>query len=133
MSKLASIALSFLILTQSFNMDLGDLAHIDDLLEHAELHSEKYGDNLLVFISKHYGELQGEHNHDQQDEKKEHEELPFTHHCCSHAFTAFVLNRFETLQILKTDPVADSTTNFHYLENYSFLEKTDIFQPPQQA
>jgi hypothetical protein len=132
MAKLASIALSFLILTQSFNMDLGDLAHIDDLLEHAEFHSEKYGDNLLVFISKHYGELQNEHNQNHQDEKKEHEELPFTHQSCSHAFTAFVLNRFE-IQILKTDPVADSTTNFHYLENYSSLEKTDIFQPPRQA
>ncbi|MCK5443925.1 MAG: hypothetical protein KAJ23_18730 [Maribacter sp.] len=131
MAKLASIALSFLILTQSFNMDLGDLAHIDDLLEHAEFHSEKYGDNFLVFISKHYGELQEEHNQD-QDEKKEHEELPFIHHCCSHVFTALVLNKFE-MQVLKTVPVADSTTNFHYLDNYSSLEKSDIFQPPQQA
>jgi len=128
MAKLASIVISSLILIQSFNMDLGDLVHIDDLLEHAEFHSEKYGDNFLVFISKHYGELQEEHNLDQQDEKKEHEELPFTHHCCS----AFVMNRFE-IQVLKTEPVPDSTTNFHYLENYSSLEKCDIFQPPKQA
>ncbi len=132
MTKIASIALSFLILIQSFNMDLGDLVHVDDLMEHAEYHSEKYGDDFLVFISKHYGELQEEHNQDHQDEKKKHEELPFTHHCCSHAFTALVLNRFE-MQVLKTEPVADSTTNFHYLDNYSSLEKSDIFQPPQQV
>ncbi|MGB5668813.1 MAG: hypothetical protein WBM53_18395 [Maribacter sp.] len=130
MGKLLSIALSFLILFQSLNLELGDLAHIDELLEHAEYHSQKYGDNFLVFISKHYGELQKEHSQDHQEEKKEHEELPFNHHCCSHIYTDFVLNH-AGIPLLKIGPVADLTANFYYLDNYSSFEKFDIFQPPK--
>jgi len=132
MAKIFSIALSFLILFQSFSLDLSDLAHIDELLEHAEFHSEKYGDNFLVFISKHYGELQEEHSQNNQEEKKEHEELPFTHHCCSHLFTAYVINKIQ-IPILKKGPVADYTSNFYYLDNYASYEKFDIFQPPKQT
>ena len=132
MAKVFSIALSFLILIQSFNMNLGDLTHIDELLEHAEFHSEKYGDNFLVFISKHYGELQEEHSQNNQEEKKEHEELPFSHHCCSHIFTAYVINKIQ-IPILKKGPVVDYTSNFYYLDNYASFEKYDIFQPPKQA
>lgn len=132
MAKVFSIALSFLVLIQSFNLDLGDLAHIDDLFEHANFHSEKYGDNFLVFISKHYGELQEEHTQDHQEEQKEHEELPFTNHCCSHLFTDYVLYKIQ-LPILKAGPIADYTANFYYFDNYSSLEKFDIFQPPKQA
>jgi len=132
MAKVFSIALSFLVLFQSFSLDLSDLAHIDELLEHAEFHSEKYGDNFLVFISKHYGELQEEHSQNNQEEKKEHEELPFTHNCCSHLFTAYVINKIQ-IPILKKGPVADYTSNFYYLDNYASFEKFDIFQPPKQA
>ena len=113
-------------------MNLGDLTHIDELLEHAEFHSEKYGDNFLVFISKHYGELQEEHSQNNQEEKKEHEELPFSHHCCSHIFTAYVINKIQ-IPILKKGPVVDYTSNFYYLDNYASFEKYDIFQPPKQA
>ncbi len=132
MAKIFSIALSFLVLFQSFNLDLSDLAHIDELLEHAEFHAEKYGDNFLVFISKHYGELQEKHSQDNQEEKKEHEELPFTHHCCSHLFTAYVINKIQ-IPALKTRPIVKFTANFYYLDNYSSFEKFDIFQPPKQA
>lgn len=132
MAKIFSIVVSILVLFQSFNLDLGDLAHIDDLLEHAELHSEKYGDNFIVFISKHYGELQEKHSQDHQEEQKEHEELPFTNHCCTHVFTAYVVSKIQ-LSNLKTGPVADFTANFYYLDNYSTFEKSDIFQPPKQA
>lgn len=132
MAKFFSILLSFLVLFQSFNLDLSDLAHIDELIEHAQFHSDKYGDNFLVFISKHYGDLEKEHKADHQEEKEDHEELPFTHHCCSHVFTALVLNKTQ-LPELKTGPVADYTANFYYLDNYSSFEKFDIFQPPKQA
>ena len=132
MAKIFSIALSFLVLFQSFNLDLSDLAHIDELLEHAEFHSEKYGDNFLVFISKHYGELQKDHSRDHQEEKQEHEELPFTNQCCSHAFTANVINKIQ-IPALKTCAIVDFTTNFYYLDNYASFEKFDIFQPPKQA
>ncbi len=132
MVKTFSIVVSFLVLFQSLNLDLGDLAHIDEFLEHAEYHSEKYGDNLFVFISKHYGELQVEHSQDHQEEQKEHEELPFMNHCCTHVFTAYVVSKIQ-LPLLKKDSIAAFTANFHYLDNYSFFEKSDIFQPPKQA
>ena len=132
MAKLFSISLSFLVLFQSFNLDLADLTHIDELLVHAQFHSEKYGDTFLVFISKHYGELQKEHLQDQEGEQKEHEELPFNHHCCSHVFTAYVLNKTQIPE-LKTEQIADYTANFHYLDSYSSFEIFDIFQPPKQA
>jgi len=132
MAKVFSIALSFLVLFQSFNLDLSDLAHIDELLEHAEYHAEKYGDNFLVFISKHYGEMQKEHSRDHQEEKQEHEELPFTQLFCSHVFTANVIDKIK-IPPLKTCPIVDFKTNFYYLDNYSFFEKPDIFQPPKRA
>ncbi|NND78686.1 MAG: hypothetical protein HKN53_02170 [Maribacter sp.] len=132
MAKIFSITLSFLILFQSATLDLSDLAQIDELLEHAEFHSEKYGDNVLEFLSKHYGELQKEHSRDHQEEKKEHEELPFTQHCCTHVFTAFVINKTQ-LPALKISGLVDFTTNFYYLDNYASIEKFDIFQPPKQA
>ena len=132
MAKVFSIVLSFLVLFQSFNLDLSDLAYIDEFLEHAEFHSEKYGDNFIVFISKHYGEMQKDHSRDHQEEKQEHEELPFTHQCCSHVFTANVNNKIQ-IPLLKTCPIVDFTANFYYLDNYASFEKFDIFQPPKQA
>jgi len=132
MVKLFSLALSVLVLIQSFSLDIKDLAHIDELIEHANFHSEKYGDNFLVFISKHYGELEKEHKQDHQEEKKEHEELPFSHHCCSHVNSAFVLAKNE-IPVIKNQPDIGKRANFHYLENYSSLEKFDIFQPPKAA
>jgi len=121
-----------LVLIQSFNLDMSDLAHMDELLEHAKFHSEKYGDTFFVFISKHYGELQKAHEQDHQEEKKEHEKLPFTHHCCTHVSTDFVLYKTE-IQLVKTGSIANVTENFRYMENYSSFEKFDIFQPPKQA
>ena len=62
MVKFVSIAASFLILIQSFNICISDLVDLSELIEHAKFHSEKYGDNLFVFLSKHYGELEADHN-----------------------------------------------------------------------
>lgn len=132
MAKVFSIALSFLVLFQSFSLDLSDLAHVDELLEHAQFHSEKYGDNFLLFISKHYGELQKEHSKNHKEEKQEHEELPFTNQCCSHAFTAYVLNKIQ-IPALKSCPIVHFKANFYYLDNYSSIEKFDIFQPPKHT
>ncbi|WP_223170122.1 hypothetical protein [Maribacter aquimaris] len=113
-------------------MDFRDLAHMDELIEHAQLHSEKYGDNFLVFLSKHYGELQPEHSKDHQEEKQDHEQLPFNHHCCSHSIVVYMVNNLQ-VPVINTVPVFNYTTNFFYLDYYSFLEKSDIFQPPKQA
>lgn len=132
MAKFFSIGLSVLVLLQSLNLDLDDLTHMDELLEHAQFHSEKYGDNFFVFISKHYGELQKEHSQDHHEEHKQHEDLPFNNTCCSHVSTLYVVNKIQIPAIIVT-PLVDYTANFYYSDNYSFLEKSDIFQPPKQA
>ncbi len=132
MSKLFSITLSVLLLFQSFNLDMVDVAQIDDFLTHAEFHKQKYGDNLFVFISKHYGELKTQHDLEHREEKKDHEELPFNHQTCSHFSTAFVINGADFM-VPKTPQVADTTSNFFYQESYCQIEDSDIFQPPKNA
>lgn len=132
MAKFFSIGLSFLVLFQSFNLDLGDLSKLDELMEHAQFHSEKYGDNFFVFLSKHYGELQEEHSQDHEEEHNDHEELPFTNPCGSHVYSVYVVNKFQ-IPAISANTVADYKANFFYLVNYSFLEKSDIFQPPKQV
>ncbi|MCK0192122.1 hypothetical protein [Arenibacter sp. F20364] len=130
MGKLFSITLSLLLLFQSFNLDMVDLAQLDDFLTHAQFHKQKYGDNLFVFISKHYGELKTQHDLEHREEHQDHEELPFNHHTCSHFASAFVLGGAD-FTIPKTLQVADIASNFFYQESYCQLEKSDIFQPPK--
>ncbi|WP_111623336.1 hypothetical protein [Arenibacter echinorum] len=130
MSKLFSITLSILLLFQSFNLDMVDVAQLDDFLTHAQFHKQKYGDNLFVFISKHYGELKTQHDLEHREEQKDHEELPFNHQTCSHYSNAFVLNGADFM-VPKTPQVADTSSNFFYQESYGQLENSDIFQPPK--
>ncbi|MBD0849374.1 hypothetical protein [Maribacter arenosus] len=132
MLKFFSIGLSCLVLLQSLNLDLDDLAHIDDLMEHAQFHAEKYGDNFFVFLSKHYGDLQDEHAQDHHEEQNKHEELPFNNPCCSHILTVYIVNKYQIPAIMAT-PLVDYSANFYYSDNYSFLEKSDIFQPPKRS
>ncbi len=79
MSKLLSISLTLSILFQSIGFCPNDMVKIDEFIEHAQFHSEQYGDNILVFIAKHYGELKATHEKEHQEEKKDHEQLPFQH------------------------------------------------------
>jgi hypothetical protein len=132
MSKLFSILLSLLLLVQSFNLDLVDVAQFDDFLTHAQFHKEKYGDSLLVFISKHYGELKEQHDLENSEEQQDHEELPFNHQTCSHFSTAFVMIGVDFL-VLKTAPAADTSLNFFYQESNYLIQNSDIFQPPKAA
>ena len=130
MTKLFSIVMSGLILIQSFDIAFNDIAQLDELMEHADFHAEKYGDNILVFISKHYGELKEQHNKDHQEEKKEHEKLPFQNHCNCSSITAIVLStNLSDLNSPQTLEVAEA--NFHYLTPTSSLHAKGLFQPPQ--
>ena len=117
MVKFVSITASFLILIQSFNICISDLVDLSEFIEHAKFHSEKYGDNLFVFISKHYGELEADHNKKHQEEKQDHEELPFQHQPHMALLSAFLT----------------STANFYYQASYSNCEKEGLFQPPRAA
>jgi hypothetical protein len=131
MVKLVSIAASFLILIQSLNICIRDLVDLNELIEHAKFHSEKYGDNLFVFISKHYGELEADHNKKHQEEKQEHEELPFQHQPHMTLLSAFMLKDLQAYQIKPVDDLVSSATNFFYQASYSNCEKEALFQPPR--
>ncbi|MEP0133121.1 MAG: hypothetical protein ABJJ25_14070 [Eudoraea sp.] len=131
MVKLVSISASFLILIQSLNICIRDLVDLSEFIEHATFHSEKYGDNLFVFISKHYGELEADHNKKHQEEKQEHEELPFQHQSHMALLSAFMLKDLQAYQIKPVDDLVGSDTNFFYQASYSNCEKEAPFQPPR--
>ncbi|MFD1063128.1 hypothetical protein ACFQ1Q_07705 [Winogradskyella litorisediminis] len=132
MSRLFSISLSFVILIQSFGIGLADLTQIDEFIEHAQFHSEQYGDNVFVFISKHYGELKAEHNKEHQEEKEDHEQLPFQHQTHISSITACVLDSKK--DEFKTPEFSEFRThNFYYKEPSSSLHLEGLFQPPRQA
>lgn len=132
MLKLTSIAVSLLILVQSFNIHFSDIVELDELIEHAQFHAEEYGDNFLVFISKHYGELKAEHSKRHQEEREEHEQLPFQHQCQTALLSAFVLNQTPDYP-LEIDLVVDLDSNYFYQVSYHSLAQEGLFQPPQQA
>lgn len=132
MFKLISITVSLLILVQSFNIHFSDIIELDELVEHAKFHSEEYGDNFFVFISKHYGELKAEHNKKHQEEKEDHEQLPFQHQCQTASLSAFVLNKVANYP-LEVDLDDDLDSNYYYQNSYHSLAQEELFQPPQQA
>lgn len=132
MLKLTSISVSLLILVQSFNIHFSDIVELDELIEHAQFHAEEYGDNFLVFISKHYGELKAEHSKRHQEEREEHEQLPFQHQCQTALLSAFVLNQTPDYP-LEIDLVVDLDSNYFYQVSYHSLAQEGLFQPPQQA
>jgi hypothetical protein len=113
-------------------VDIGidDIIQFDELLEHANFHAEKYGDNLLVFISKHYGELKEQHSKDHQEEQRDHEKLPFQNHCSCSSIAAVMydtaLSDLIPLQIMDF-----GTADFYYQAPVSSLHAKGLLQPPQ--
>ncbi|MCK5638039.1 MAG: hypothetical protein KAH67_04965 [Flavobacteriaceae bacterium] len=128
-TKFFSIFISGLILFQSFNIHLGDVLKLEELIDHVEFHEDKYGDDFFVFLSKHYGELKQSHKEQHEKEEKDHTHPPINHDCSSQLQSSFVMNSnsftMERLQIERT------TTIFLYQDNFSTFEKQKIFQPPQ--
>ncbi|RYH76107.1 hypothetical protein EVU94_03870 [Flavobacteriaceae bacterium 144Ye] len=130
MNKLFAILFSFLILTQSLRIDYDHLTQIDELIEHAQFHKAEYGDNFLVFISKHYGELKDDHSKNHQEEKKDHKELPFQSHDHILAITAFVVQD-HFLDIEAVEFLEFKNSHFHYLSSISTLHKKGLLHPPK--
>ena len=132
MIRLISISLSLLILIQSFSISIGEIVEMDELIEHARFHSEEYGDNFLVFLSKHYGELKSEHSKKHQEEQKDHEKLPFQQQIHTTTLSAFVI---EDLDLLTVNPnfAVHSTCNYFYQDSHSYFIEKGLFQPPRQA
>lgn len=132
MAKLFSIVMSCLVLVQGFEIAYNDIAQFDEFLEHASFHAEEYGDNLFVFVSKHYGELKEQHDKDHQEEQKEHEKLPFQNQCHCGAIVAIVFNT-TTTELNSPKTTDGSLANFHYMPSTSSLHAKGLLQPPQSV
>ncbi|GGD95273.1 hypothetical protein GCM10011312_18650 [Planktosalinus lacus] len=110
------------------HINLGDVLRIEDFIEHAQFHKKNYGDNLLTFISKHYGQEKKEHH---QNESHDHDKLPFSGCSIIHAPVA-LLGQLFTPEFQRFD-------NFEKQDNFSFQLRHsspaifDIFQPPKSA
>lgn len=130
MSKLIVISYSFLILIQSFNINIEDISKFSALLEHANYHQKMYGDNFFEFLSEHYGEKMTSH----QNKHKEHQDLPFkdNHHAFSHINSSFALFECIKFSLHSLSPI-DPLVNFFYKEPISSFEKPAVFQPPKLA
>lgn len=117
---------------QSIGLHANDIAQLDEFIEHATYHSEQYGDNVIVFISKHYGELKADHEKQHQEEKEDHEQLPFQHQSHISASTAFIINL--QLAEFKTTHFSEfKIHNFHYQASFSSCYLGRLFQPPRHS
>lgn len=132
MKTLFAISLSFLVLFQSAGLGMKDIFLLGRFVEHAEYHSENYGDDFFTFYEKHYASLKTEHQKNHNEEKQEHEELPFQHISCHHLMIDVVLVPYE-LPILKGELAINNSHTFYYQNLYFSLEKVSIFQPPKFA
>ena len=111
---------------------MADIFLIQDLVEHAQYHSEEYGDDFLTFFEKHYGDLKSEHQTNHQEEQSQHEKLPFQHNCCNHLVAEVIIMDYKfTLE--KTLVTYQDDPHFYYKNLYFFAERASIFQPPKIA
>ena len=112
------------------NVKYNDIFQLDEFIEHAQFHMDEYGDSFLVFISKHYGDLKDEHHKKHEEEKPDHENLPFQQQSQIAASVVFIvdLNSFEKP---KSECLSCSENHFYYQNNYSSLYNKGVFQPPK--
>jgi len=130
-TKLFSLLIASFILVQSFNFHIGDVLKLNELIEHAEFHKNKYGDGFLVFISKHYGDLEQSHKKQHEEEKKNNSHTPINHDSGSQVQVSFLLSKNSfTIEIPQ---LIEKITKFYYQDKFSTFEKQKIFQPPKFA
>ena len=127
--KISSIYLALLVLAQSFNLHSGDFLKLDTLMSHLEFHQERYGDDIFTFISKHYGDKKSSHD-DEPKDSDDHNRLPFNHNICSDSGQTFLV-QIDKLSIELPAKELNSKFDFFYQNAYTFLENTDVFQPPK--
>ncbi|MBA4745528.1 MAG: hypothetical protein H2058_09720 [Muricauda sp.] len=132
MNKIITIGISLLILLQGANIHFKDLVELEQLVEHYQFHNEEYGDDFMIFVSKHYGELKADHSEKHQEEQKEHEKLPFQHQSQCAQPLVFVLGADDFIYSRSEIPVT-TKGNFHYQMSYSHIWGDNLFQPPKHA
>lgn len=133
MTKLVSIVISFLVLIQSFQFAISELIEIDELMEHADFHANEYGDNFMVFLSKHYGKLKSAHIKSNNQEQKEHEKLPFQHASHTPLLSVFVMADIVFYAATSLTVQEYKSSNYYYQDSHSTLKKEVLFLPPKQA
>lgn len=129
--RISSISLAILFLAQSFNLHSGDFLKLDSFMSHLEFHQEKYGDDIFAFISKHYGNKKSSHDEEPKD-NQDHQRLPFNHNICSDSGQTLLI-QFDKLSLVIPINDLNSKIDFYYQNSYSFLENSDVFQPPKFA
>ena len=132
MAKVIALFFAFMILSQSASAYFGTLQDFNVLIEHAKVHSEEYGDNFFVFLSKHYGDMKDHHSHDEPERENQHEDLPFNHNGASHP--PITLNKsILAFSLIWTELPTDKKSIFSYQNLYSSPYTSGILQPPQNA
>ena len=131
LGKSTSIILSVVLLTQSLSIHFSDILKLQSLLEHMQFHEAAYGDDIFSFVSKHYGNKMEEHNGETGDDG-EHQKLPFNQRVACDTGHLFVFE-FEQPGLLFVETPTAKKRDFYYYNLYSYLENSDIFQPPRQA
>lgn len=128
MLKMFSFLLASFVLLQSFNIHIPEVLKLKNLLEHLEFHQSVYGDDIFSFVAKHYGDQKLKH--EKNEDNGDHQQLPFHHHVNFDIVLFYVIdiNRYQLRDFVDNAP---ELKNFSYQTSYSFLENTDIFQPPQ--
>lgn len=132
MKTIVAISLSFLVFFQSVGIGISDIFMMRNLMEHARYHSEEFGDDFFTFFEKHYGDLKTEHQRDHQEEKSQHEKLPFQHNNCNHLVAEVVIFAYN-FPLEKCGISHTTNPHFFYQDLYSYLERVSIFQPPKTA
>lgn len=102
-----------------------ELGKLDNLIEHARLHAEEYGDSIISFLAKHYGNQKEAH----ASEHEEHDKLPLHHLQTMHIQIVFADYGDWPLNL---SPLAGEGQAVHafYQEPVSRLFANHIFQPP---
>lgn len=132
MKRIVAIGTALLIFCQGINLQFKDLVELDILVEHYQFHVQAHGDDLISFLSKHYGKEKDSHNLAHQEEQQQHEKLPFQQQSQGHQPLVLPFGQAHLLQT-RNEPPGDSNVNFHYQDNYSTLLGERHFQPPRHA
>ena len=125
-----SILLSALVLLQGLNLHVSEILELHVLLEHIEHHQSSYGDDLFSFLEKHYGTKKAEHDQEEHQNGGNHENLPFKDQACHSPAPTMIVLAVSPIRNLISDGIMPRPS-YHYQESYSFLDQTDIFQPPR--
>jgi len=132
MKKIISIAIAVLFLFQSSQICHEDFLRVDALLEDIAFHQETYGDDIFVFLSKHYGDLKDSHQSQHEKEEQEHQHPPLSGDCHTQV-QPVVIWQVEIPFINVVYHQIEVSQNFYYQDLHSTFEKQSVFQPPKFA